>query len=223
MIRIVLSEAHPLLRQGLLAIMADSADLQVVAVAEVAPRTLALDARHRPDLHLIGATLPPTDGYAVARRLSRQRPEVGIVLVAAARSGELDHRGAAYQALVAGARGYVAGDGDAAEVLRAVRAVAAGEAYLAGPVLLTLIEEIRRLAAQQAALSLDHRRVLDLLRQGRSNAEIALACDTSVSTVKRRLHEMELAFGVHGRTQVALRGLATDGRLPIEPIGDQPH
>lgn len=219
MIRVVLSEAHPLLRQGLLTVLESADDVRVVGVASTGPETLAHEEQCPPELHLISALLPPTSGYDVARQLSRRRPAGGIILLAPGQPTDQERTGAAYYALVVGARGYLAGDADATELLRAVRAVAAGTPYLSGPSLLEVVEEVRRLAVRQRDLTPEQRTTLDLVRRGLTNKEISAACRVSLSTVKRRIHELEVAFGVHGRTRIAVQSLTPDWQPPLPMDG----
>jgi DNA-binding NarL/FixJ family response regulator len=219
MIRVVLSEAHSLFRQGLLAVLARDDGVGVLATAETLRGALALEAHFAPDVHLIGATLPPIDGCEAARRIARRRPGAGLVIVAPPRPADREPARAAGDALVAGARGYLAGDAAPEELLRAVRAVAAGDLHLSGPSLLAVVAAMRRLAARQAALTLEQATTVDLVRRGWSNKEIARACGVSESTVKRRLHGAEAAYGVHGRTLVALHGLRPDGASPESADG----
>src|SRR5215210_5188984 len=112
MIRVVLSEAHPLLRQGLCSILHSADGIRVVGLAGTGRETLEQEERHTPDLHLIGALLPPTSGYEVARQLSRRRPAVGLLIVAPARLAHEEQVGSVGRALAAGARGYLAGEAD---------------------------------------------------------------------------------------------------------------
>ena len=176
-----------MLRQGLLSVLERDAGVGVLATAATLGEALALEARHAPDVHLIGATLPPLDGYEAARRIARRRPGAGVVIVAPARPADGAPAGSAYAALVAGARGYLAGDEGWAALLRAIRVVAAGDAYVAGPSLAAMAGDVRRLATREAALTPAQRLTVDLLRRGWSNKEIARACGVSESTVKRRL------------------------------------
>jgi DNA-binding NarL/FixJ family response regulator len=217
MIRVVLSEAHPLLRQGLVSVLERADDIVVLATSSTAPATLALDERHVPDVHLIGSLLPPTTGYEAARQLSRRRQGAGIVIMAPARPTDGERAGLAYRALSTGARGYLAGEADAVEILCAVRAVATGNAYLAAPVLLEVVEEVQRQASGEAVLTPEHWDVLTMLRRGLTNMEIAVACGVSLSTVKRRIHELEAAFGVHGRLRVAVQSVLPETMPPILP------
>lgn len=222
MIRVVLSEAHPLLRQGLLAVLEGVADIRVVAVAGTGSETLVQEDRCVPELHLISVCLPPTSGYDVARQLSRRRPTAGIILLASGQPTDQERTGAASYALVVGARGYLAGDADATELLCAVRTVAAGVPYLSGPSLLEVVAAVRRLAVHHRDLTPEQRTTLDLVRRGLTNKEIAAARGVSLSTVKRRIHELEVVFGVHGRTRIAVRGFTPD-QMPPLPMDGTAH
>ena len=133
MIRVILSESRPLLRRGLLATLADDDGVGVLATAATLAEALALDARHAPDVHLIGASLPPAGGDEATRLLVRSRADANVIIVAEGDPDGRERPCPAYRALAAGARGYLDHDAEPAETLRAVREVAAGRPYLSGP------------------------------------------------------------------------------------------
>jgi DNA-binding NarL/FixJ family response regulator len=231
MLRVVLSESRPLTRQGLLAVLARDDGVGVLATAATLREALALDARHLPDVHLVGAWLPPAGGAEAARLLVRGRPDAAILIVAAeepddrAVVGPADRARldcAAYRALLAGARGYLDADAEPPETLRAVREVAAGRPYLAGPSLAAVLTEMRRLAARRAPLPPALQATLELLRRGLSNKEIAAALGVSLSTVKRWIRELEGLFGVRGRTLLAVHAVAAAPTPVLTDGGEQP-
>jgi DNA-binding NarL/FixJ family response regulator len=222
MIRAILSESRPLLRRGLLAALADDDGVGVLATAATLAEALALDERHAPDVHLIGARLPPAGGAEATRLLVRRRPDAAVILVA---DGEPDGRARgdeAYLALVTGASGYLAGDAEPAETLRAVREVAAGRPHLSGPSWAAVRAAVRRLAARQMALTPEQATTLELLGRGLSNKEIAAIRQVSLSTVKRDIHAAEAVLGVHGRTLLAIHAVATTPPPFIRDVGEQP-
>ena len=117
MIRVILSESRPLLRRGLLATLADDDGIGVLATAATLAEALALDARHAPDVHLFGASLPPAGGEAATQLLVRSRADANVIIVAEGDPDGRERPCPAYRALAAGARGYLDHDAEPAETL----------------------------------------------------------------------------------------------------------
>jgi DNA-binding NarL/FixJ family response regulator len=223
MLRVILSESRPMLRQGFLSILERDDGVGVLATAATLAEALALDERHAPDVHLIGARLPPAGGLAATQLLVRRRPDAAVIIVAEGGPDGRERADEACRALVAGASGYLERDAEPAETLRAVREVAAGRLHLSGPSWAAVRATVRRLAARQAALTPGQTITLELVGRGLSTKEIAAIRGVSPSTVKRDIRELEAIFGVRGRTLLAIHAVAAaPPPVPLER-GERPY
>jgi len=205
-VRVLLADDQPMLRSGLRSVLGAEADLHVVGEAGDGVEAVELARRLLPDVLLVEARLPRRDGVAVAREITATRLPVGVLILTAEPVG--DH---AVGALRAGARGLVTQDAPAEDLVRAVRAVAAGHAAIS-PVLLA------QLLAQFAALPVPgdgrpdglevltdrEREVLAQVARGLSNAEIARVLTVSETTVKTHVGHLLTKLKVRDRVQAVV-------------------
>jgi DNA-binding NarL/FixJ family response regulator len=192
-IRILVVDDHPIVRDGLRAVLERQPDLTVVAEAGTGEGALAEFRRHRPDVTLMDLRLRGMGGLEATERLCREFPGSRVLILSTYRVEE-----EIYQALRAGARGYVLKDVSREELLGAVRAVYRGQRPISP-------EAVDRLAARLPGSDLTPREqdVLRLLVHGRSNKEIAAALSLTEGTVKGYLHDIFGKMGVADRTEAA--------------------
>jgi DNA-binding NarL/FixJ family response regulator len=197
-ISVLIVDDHPVVRQGLRALLAVQDGIEVAGEAGDGGTALALAAEHAPEVILLDLKLPGMDGLAVLGEL-RERQCASRVLVLTSLT---DHASAA-AAVRAGAAGVVYKDVDPDALVRAIRAVHDGHLLLApeaaGPLL--------RSASWSPGLdtlTAREREVLAELAQGRSNREIARALHVSEKTVKAHVSSVLAKLGVQDRTQAAL-------------------
>jgi DNA-binding NarL/FixJ family response regulator len=188
-IRVLIVDDHPMVREGLKALVGTQSDMEVVAEAGTSQEAISLFQRLSPDVTLLDLRLPNARGAEVISALLRLRPGGGIVVVTVY-GGDADVR----SALDAGARGYILKDAPREEIFAAVRAVAAGRIFICR-------SAADRLAASAYSEKLTDREaeVLELITQGRSNREIARALDVSVGTVKTHVHNILAKLEVRDR------------------------
>jgi DNA-binding NarL/FixJ family response regulator len=203
-IRLVLADDHQLFRRGLRQLLELEADIQVVAEATNGVEALQALAVHQPDVLLLDLSMPVLDGLGVLTAARRDHPAVGVLVLTM--HGE---EAIVLRALAAGAHGLVRKDSDSGEVISAIRAIAAGRAWIESRAAVHLLEEYRRLnaiAGRSATGRLSDRDImlLRLLAGGHSNKEIAAALGIAESTVKNQLGSLFDRIGVHDRTQAAL-------------------
>jgi DNA-binding NarL/FixJ family response regulator len=207
MIRAALADDQALVRSGFAALLDAEDDITVVGEAADGSEAVRLAAREKPDVLLMDIRMPVLDGIGATRKIAAD-PALAGVHVIILTTFELDEY--IFDAIRAGAAGFLVKDTDAAELIRAVRTVAAGEALLSPGV-------TRRLIAEFAARARDarpvrgmddltdrERQVLVLIAQGRSNEEIAGQIYVSPSTVKTHVARSMMKLGARDRAQLVV-------------------
>lgn len=194
-VRIVLVDDHPLVRDGLLGLLATQDDLSLLAEAASADEALAAVRTHQPDLVITDLRMPGRDGVALITALRNQDPHLPI-LVLTAFGSEADVR----PALQAGATSYLLKDAPRHELFAAIRATSRGESVLAPAVAGLLVRSHRN--TQQEAVSPVSPRELAILQQmadGHSNNQIGQALHISEATVKTHLIRLYDKLGASDR------------------------
>jgi DNA-binding NarL/FixJ family response regulator len=206
-IRILIADDHTLFREGVRAILSAVPDVAVVGEAGAGAEAVALAAELLPDVILMDVQMPGLNGIEATRRIVERAPGVGIVVVTM-----LEDDDSVFAAMRAGARGYVLKGADRAEMLRAIRAVAHGEAMFGPAVARRLMGFFRDLGsmpgrAAQAfpELTEREREVLDLIAQGHSNAAIAERLSLSPKTVSNHVSNIFGKLHVADRAQAIVR------------------
>lgn len=194
MIRIVVADDHPVVREGLAAILSTQPDLAVVGEAAGGEALLALAAALRPEVALVDLEMPGVDGEAAIRRLPEVSPETRALVLTAFDSDER-----IIGALQAGARGYLLKGAPRAQIFEAVRTVAAGGSLLQPAVAARLAALVARPAPP--ALSPRELEVLLLVARGRTNKEIARALGVVERTVKFHLSGAMARLGAANRAE----------------------
>jgi DNA-binding NarL/FixJ family response regulator len=200
-IRVVVADDHPIVREGLRTYLDTREGIEVVGEAADGEQAVARVARLRPDVVLMDLVMPVVDGVTAIKRILARDPDAKILVLTSFASED-----AMLPALRAGASGYLLKDTDPAELERAVRAAAAGEALLSPVVAARLLREVRRVPADDglAALTPREREVLGLLARGLSNREIAQELVVAEKTVKTHVSSVLAKLSLADRTQAAL-------------------
>ncbi|MEU8819642.1 response regulator transcription factor [Actinoplanes sp. NPDC048796] len=222
MIRALIVDDQAMIRMGIRAILQAQPDIEVVGEAENGQAGLDSSRRLRPDVVLMDVRMPVLDGLAATRALlGPDRPAGHTPRVLMLTTFDLDDY--IYEALQAGASGFLLKDSEPDELVQAVRVVAGGDALLAPRITRRLIENFvearpRRPAGAVAlnALTDREREVLRLLAQGRSNTEIAGTLFISEPTTKTHVSRILQKLGLRDRVQAVVfgyeNGLVTPGR-----------
>lgn len=178
MIRVMIVDDHPIVRQGLAAALEDEPDFEVVGSVSSAEEALRLVDRVRPEVVLLDLELPGMDGVAAIPPLLEANPGGEIVIFTAYATDER-----VIGAIRAGARGYVLKGAGAGEIAQAVRAAQARESYLEPRVAARLVDQVRA-PRRHSELSQRELSVLRLVAAGMSNKQIARSLSITERTVK---------------------------------------
>jgi DNA-binding NarL/FixJ family response regulator len=197
-IRVLLADDHAVVRSGLLQLLATADDVEVVAAASDGAEAVELWERHRPDVTLMDLSMPKLDGIEAIGRLRAEDPEACVVVLTS-----FSDRERILDALDAGAIGYLLKDAEPDELIRGVRAAAAGEAPLA-PKAARAVLTAREAGRPAEDLTPREKEVLQLVAHGKANKQIALELGISEKTVKTHLTRVFEAIGVSDRTAAAL-------------------
>jgi DNA-binding NarL/FixJ family response regulator len=220
-ITVVLADDQALVRAGFRALLDAEADVSVVAEAADGEEAVELATRHRPDVVLMDVRMPRTDGLRATGRLSAD-PRLAGTRVIVLTTFELDEY--VFGALRAGAAGFLLKDVEPADLVEAVRTVAAGDALLAPRHTRRLIEAFVAQAGRERVredgrldeLTTREREVLTLVGQGLSNAEIAERLVLSPLTAKTHVARLFTKLRARDRAQLVVlayeTGLVVPGR-----------
>ncbi len=204
-IRVLVGDDHPVVRAGLQMLIDDSEGLRFVGEAGTTREAVDATLRLRPDVLVLDVRMPGGgDGIDAARRIAALEPSVAILLLTMH-----DDPGAAVAALRAGARGFVLKDAGADAVVRAIRAVAAGELIVGADVAGGLVELLARAPSPVAQafpqLTAREREIAELLATAASNGAIARTLGLSPKTVRNHVASICNKLGVLDRAQAVLR------------------
>jgi|SRR5215471_3285572 len=200
MIRIAVADDHPLFREGLRKALSVGSDLQIVGEASDGQQALDLCAKERPDVLVLDLTMPRCDGFGVLEQLRRVSPATRALVLTVHMEREFEER-----SLASGARGFLQKDSSVPTILRAVRSVASGGVWASR-------ESTSRVLATAGprerdpfeSLTTREREILDLLRQGLKNREIARQTDLSEKTIAAHVASLIAKLGVRGRVEAAV-------------------
>jgi DNA-binding NarL/FixJ family response regulator len=204
-IRVLLVDDQALVRSGFRMILAAREDLEVVGEAENGRQAVELAATARPDVILMDVRMPEIDGVEATRRILAAGSEARVLILT---TFDLDEY--VVRAIRAGASGFLLKDVRPAELVDAIRVVAAGDALLAPSVTRRLLDRFARTFEDEAPpASLDEltereREILGLVARGLSNAEIAERLVVSETTVKTHVSSVLRKLGLRDRVQAVI-------------------
>jgi two-component system, NarL family, response regulator LiaR len=207
-IRILLADDHALVRQGTRELLEREVDLEVVAEAGDGEEAVRLACEHSPDIALMDIAMPKLNGIEATRQIKASQPKVSVLVLTA-----YDDDQYIFALLEAGAAGYLLKNVGADELVRAIRAVAAGEAVLHPAIARRVVSRLATAEHKAAQASVfDHlsereMEVLRLAAKGQKNQDIANTLFLSVRTVQTHLGNIFGKMGVSSRTEAVLEAL----------------
>ena len=191
-IRILCVEDHRLVRDGIVALIGQQSDMQVVASAATGEEAVAMSKRSSPDVTLMDLQLPKMSGLEAIRAILHERAEARIIVLTMFH-GEED----IYRALEAGATTYLLKDTLADELIRIIREVHLGKRPMSANVRASLAER-----AEHRHVTPRELQVIELLSQGMRNKEIAVLLGISEETVQVHLRNIYMKLNINDRTAV---------------------
>ena len=204
MIRVVVADDHPIVRSGIVALLQDADDVEVVGQASDGRAAVTVALAERPDVVLMDLRMPVLDGDAATAEILAAEPGVRVLILTTYESDDQ-----ILAAIEAGATGYLLKAAPESEILAGVRATARGETALAPSAAAALVRRATGSLPAAAGPSLTPREldVLRLVAQGNSNPSIGRALFLSEATVKTHLGHVFEKLGVNDRTRAVTRAM----------------
>jgi DNA-binding NarL/FixJ family response regulator len=204
-LRVLIADDHPLFRDGLRAMFESEPDIELVGEAASGQEAVALASRLQPDVALMDIQMQDLDGIEATRRVIAASPKTRVLMVTMFEDDD-----SVLSAMRAGARGYVVKGMRSADAIRAIRAVAEGEAIFSPAVaarLVSMLADARQRARPEAfpELTERERQTLDLMAQGHKNAAIAERLHLSPKTVRNYVTSIFDKLELADRSQAIIR------------------
>ena len=210
MTRLLLCDDHALFRQGLKSILETEKDFRIIGEAATGREAVRYALHTRPDVILMDIQMPELDGVAATKTILEEQANTKVIILTMYRQDRY-----VFEAIKAGARGYMLKDADANDLISAIRRVAEGETLLNAEMAASILDEFKKVTEELPAhpshpiseLTEREATILRLLAQGDSNQAIAEALGVSEKTVRNRLSEIFSKLRLNNRTQAALYAL----------------
>lgn len=204
-IKILIADDHPVVREGLSAMLSKEQDIQVVGEAGNGAEAINKAKELQPDIVLMDLRMPEVDGVEAMRQIGTENPDIKFIVLTTYDNDEYIFKG-----IEAGARAYLLKDAPREELFKAIRAVYRGESLIQPAIAGKVLErfaELSRQARVPDALSERELEVLRLMAKGAANKEIAAGLYISESTVKTHIQSIFQKLGVSDRTEAVTRAI----------------
>jgi two-component system response regulator NreC len=201
-IRVLVADDHTVVRQGLVGLLESSGECEVVAQAADGLQAVAEALRTRPQVAVIDLGMPGISGLEAVRRIHAELPAIRILVLTVH-----DEQEYVLPVVKAGAAGYLVKDSAAAELIAAVRALAAGQGYFGPQAARALAEQVRAPAAgadPYGPLTAREREVFHLVVQGRTTKDVARALGISIKTAENHRTRILDKLGLHNAAELVL-------------------
>lgn len=204
-IRVLLADDHGLLRKGVRSVLAQDSSITIIGEANDGVEAVRMTEELHPDVVVMDIAMPRLNGIEAAAQIARRDKRIGIMILSMYSDEEYLLR-----ALSAGVKGYLLKDSAEPDLLRAVRAVAAGRTFFSPAIVDTLLEDyVQRLQQQGLQDSYDlltdrEKQVLRLLAEGKTNKEAAALLQLGVSTVETHRLNLTQKLDLHNTAELVL-------------------
>ena len=214
-VRVLITDDHSVVRQGLRMFLSLDPELEVVGEAANGEEALRMARDLSPDVVLMDLVMPVMDGISATGAIRSELPDVEVIALTSVLEDA-----SVTGAVKAGAIGYLMKDTEAEELGRAIKAAAEGRVYLAPEAAARLMREVR---TPQSPETLTEREteVLQLLARGKANKQIATGLYVTEKTVKAHVSSILAKLGVQSRTQAALYAVRA-GLVSVRELGEEP-
>lgn len=208
-IRVLIADDHPLFRRGLVGLLEEAAEIEVVGEATSGPQAVELAQQVQPDVVLMDVILPG-GGVEATRAIRQHVPHAKVLMLTVSEADE-----DLFGAIEAGANGYLLKEIEPEELIQAVRQVHAGQAILSPAVAVKVLQRMRREpeqppgAAEPLSLTPREEEVIRLLAQGLTNQEIAQRLVVAESTVKTHIRNILQKTGTRNRAEIVAWAVRT--------------
>lgn len=210
MIRFLICDDHALFRQGIKNILELEDDFRIIGEASTGREAIRYALETKPDIILMDIQMPELDGVVATKEILTEYPEAKVIILTMYRQNNY-----VFEAIKAGAMGYMLKDADANDLIHAIRRVAGGETLLNAEIAASILDDFGKVVLESPG-SHDHKlselteretTILRYLAKGVSNQEIAEALNVSEKTIRNRLSEIFSKLRINNRTQAALYAL----------------
>ena len=204
-IRVMITDDHPVVREGLSAMLSREKDIEVVAEAANGNEAIVKARDLKPDIVLMDLRMPEVDGVEAMRRIRTENPDIKFIVLTTYDNDEY-----IFQGIEAGARAYLLKDSPREEMFKAIRVVSEGGSLIEPAVAGKVLERFAALSRQvQIPETLSEREVeiLKLIAQGTSNKIIATSLNIGESTVKTHIQSIFNKLGVNDRTEAVTEAI----------------
>lgn len=209
-IRLMIAEDQAVIRKALAALLALEKDIVVVATAADGEQAVSAALAYAPDVVLMDLKMPRMDGIAATRAILAKSPSIRVIMLTTFDADEL-----VFEAVSAGAQGYLLKDAEEAEILSAIRAAARGEPRLSPSIAAKILGEFRRVRTpskstleDEEPLTEREKDVLNHVAAGKGNREIAREMGLAEGTVKNHVSTILAKLHLRSRTELAIRALS---------------
>lgn len=202
-IRVLVADDHPIVREGLRALLEGQGDFQVIGEASNGQEAVDRALQMRPDVVLMDIGMPDMDGFEATRRIVKMSPTIRVLVLTV--HEEEDYF---YRALEVGAQGFLVKDAAPTELETAVRAVHRGGVFLHPPLAKRLVEDyLHRVSTGEERSTYDtlsprEREILKLIGEGNTNQEIASHLSLSINTVQTHRSRIMDKLSLHSRAEL---------------------
>ncbi len=200
-LRLLIADDHDIVREGLRRVIDHRPDMEVLGEASSGEEVLALAGRRRPDVVVMDARMPGMGGLQATRSLVQKHPTVRVIVFTAHSEREL-----LWEALDAGADGFVLKDSDGDTLIGAIRRVVAGDPFVDPRLAPDMLRQLAQ-PPREKLLSPREREILQLLADGASNRDVSEALGLSLETVKTNVKHILAKLDAEHRTHAVAIGL----------------